>query len=156
MQWTPFGDELRIVDLKQQLPGSDVLATLDGTLANASIDPRSDVYADRVRFSLNDERFGPREIPDRQANDPGNDEGHDGCGGRRACSWPFALRHCNFTIFRRRALSVRHAMLISRINRRSSSTPSESCRRQHKMTIDPTHRDRLGRLPREPHYLLKF
>ena len=86
----PFGDQLRIVDLEQQLPGGDVLAALDGTLAHPPVDPRGDVDAGRIRFALDDERLGPREIPDREADDPGEDERHDRRGRRRAPARPLA------------------------------------------------------------------
>src|ERR1700722_5675006 len=111
----PFGDQLRIVDLKQQLPGGDVLPALDGTLADSAVDPRGDVDAGRVGFALDDERLRPRQIPDREAHDPRNDERYDGRSGRRASRRPFALRFGFGAIFRRWALFyVRHAMLVSR------------------------------------------
>ena len=114
LRLTPFGDQLRIVDLKQQLPGGDVFAALDGALADAPIDARSDVDAGRIRLALDDERLGPREIPDRKAHDCGEDERHDGGGSRRASCRPLALRFGFGAIFRRCALfHVRHAMLVS-------------------------------------------
>ncbi len=111
----PFGDQLRIVDLEQQLPGCDVLAPLDGTLANSPIDPGGDVDAGRIRFALDDERLRPCEIPDREAHDCGEDEGYDGRGSRRASGGPLARRLRFGAIFRRWALFyVRHAMPVSR------------------------------------------
>ena len=52
-----FRDKFGVVDLKQQLPGFDVLAALDGTLAHSPIDPRGDVDAGRIRFALDDQRL---------------------------------------------------------------------------------------------------
>ena len=91
------------------------VSALDGALADSPIDPRGDVDASCIRFALDDERLGPCEIPDREADNRGEDERHDGRGSRRASLWPFALGFGLVTIFRRRALFyVRHAIFVSR------------------------------------------
>jgi hypothetical protein len=110
---TPFGDQLRIVDLEQQLPGGDVLAALDGTLADAALDARGDIDAGRVGFALDDERLRPSQIPDREAHDPYENERHDGGGRRRAPGRPLAPRLGFSALVRRWALFyVRHALLV--------------------------------------------
>ena len=111
---TQFRDKLGVVDLEQQLPGGDVLAPLDGTLADAPIHPRGNVDAGRIRFALDDERLRPCEIPDREADNRGKDERYDSAGSRRASLWPFALRFGFGSIFRRCVLfHVCHTRLIS-------------------------------------------
>ena len=106
--------QLGVVDLEQQLPSRDVLAPLNGALADAPIDPRGDVDAGRIRFALDDERLRPCEIPDRKADNCGQDERHDGRRNRCACLWLFVLGHGLVAIFRRWALfHIRHAMLAA-------------------------------------------
>ena len=108
-------EENRVVDLEQQLPRGDVLAPLDGTLADSPIHPRGNVDAGRIRFALDDERLGPREVPDRETHDGCENDRHNGRGSRRASRRPFAPRFGFGAIFLRRALFyVRHAMLVSR------------------------------------------
>ena len=88
-----LGDEFRIVDFVENLTRGDVVASLDRTLGHSAVDPRRDIYPRRIRLSLDQERLGLGQIPQRQADNPDHDEERQyrGRSRRRAALRPFGL-----------------------------------------------------------------
>jgi hypothetical protein len=93
---------LGIVDLEKQLSGCHVLAAGDRTSCHTAVDTRSDVDADRPSLALDQHRLRLDQVPERQAEDDGNDQSDDeGRGYRRRAGRVLLSGRRQIGIFRR-------------------------------------------------------
>ena len=69
-------------------PDGDVLTPVDRARADPAVDPGRDIDAAGVRLALDQQRLRLDDVPDRQADDPHDDEGHEKGGGKRRAQRP--------------------------------------------------------------------
>jgi len=60
---TKLREQLRVVDLVKNLARRDIVATLDRPFSHSAVDPRRNIDAGCVRFSLNQERLRLSQVP---------------------------------------------------------------------------------------------
>jgi hypothetical protein len=100
----PLSQRFRVIDPHQDGTGRDVLSAYDRNLPNAAIDARGKIHPRRVNLALDEQRFRPYQIPDRQRRDC-DDNASDNDRRRMHGNWFF--RKCLFSKRRRLDTSLR-------------------------------------------------